>query len=427
MTAKQSRERQVGLALQHLEHGDAAMDQGDLAAALGHFRQALAGFRELALAGGASPAWQTQVAESQMRIGTALLRQGRTEAALACLADSRATGLQLLAARDAKAGPHGWWIATHLARLGETLFKEGDAPGQALEHYQAALDLWRTLAAANPGNGYDGEVATTLILIGIILEKQGDLPGALERFREALSLRQREAAIERSTQREWQAALAFAHAHVGAVLEMQQDLDGALASHRSSAAILRTLTSVEPDRTDWQEALACGLKSIGDVLEATGALDEAVAHHEQCVSILRGLLANGRGDRALRSSLAYTLKEIADMRQGLNDLPGALRSCQGSQRQWQELLDEEPDQLEWLECLAASHAHAGDLMEELEDLAGALRSCQQAVAVQRRLVAAEPRLEWRRDLGLSLDKLEYLQDLLLGAAVPEGHTSGSVH
>jgi tetratricopeptide (TPR) repeat protein len=85
---------------------------------------------------------------------------------------------------------------------------------KALEHYQVAIDLWRRLAAGNPA--YGGEVATTLILIGIILEKQGDLPEALERFREALSLRQQEADIERSTQREWQAALAFSHARAWA-------------------------------------------------------------------------------------------------------------------------------------------------------------------------------------------------------------------
>lgn len=426
MTAKQGRERRVGLALEHLEHGDAAMVQGDLAAALGHFRKALAGFRELALVGGTSPVWQTQVAESQMRIGTALLRQGRTEAALACLADSRATCLQLLASQDANDGPQ-WWVATHLTMLGKTLFQEADAPGQALEHCQAALDLWRRIAAENPGNGCNGEVASTLIVIGIILEKQGDLAGALERYREALSLRQREADVARSTQREWQAALAFAHGHVGAVLEMQGDLEGALTSQRSGVVILRALTAVEPDRTDWQECLACCLKSIGDILEATGILDEAVAHHEQCVGIWRRLLATGRSDRTLRSSLAYMLEEIADMRQGLDDLPGALRSCQESQREWQELVDQEPGQIEWLEGLGASHAHASDLMEELHDLAGAVRSCQQAVAIQRRLVAAEPRMEWRRDLALSLDKLEYLLDLLIGAATPDGREPGPVH
>jgi tetratricopeptide (TPR) repeat protein len=425
MTARTGQERRVGQALEHLDHGDAAMGQGDLAAALEHFHRALAGFRELAEPGAALSAWQTQVADSQRRIGTVLLRQGRTEAALACLAESRATGLALLVSGDAGAGA-AWWIATHLTRLGDTLFKDGDAPGKALEHYQAALDLWRRLAAESPG--YGGDVATTLILIGIMLEKQGDLPGALERFREALSLRQQEADIERSTQREWQAALAISHAHVGAVLGMQDDLDGALVSQRSSVAILRTLAAAEPDRSDWQEAFAIGLKSIGDILEATGALHDAAAHHEECASIWGRLLASGHGDRALRSSLAYTLEELADMRhQGLGDLAAALRSCQESQHHWQALLDKEPGELEWLEGLGVSHAHACDLLEELQDLAGALRSCEQALAVQRRLVAAEPRLEWRRDLGISLDKLDYLQERLMDAAAPEGPSPGSVH
>jgi hypothetical protein len=48
MTAKYGREYLVGQAVDHLGHGDAAMGQGDVAAALEHLHQTLAGLRELA-------------------------------------------------------------------------------------------------------------------------------------------------------------------------------------------------------------------------------------------------------------------------------------------------------------------------------------------------------------------------------------------
>jgi hypothetical protein len=60
-------------------------------------------------------------------------------------------------------------------------------------------------------------------------------------------------------------------------------------------------------------------------------------------------------------------------------------------------------------------------------LPGALRSCKQAVAILRRLAAAEPRLELRRVLGVSLYKLDHLQERLMTAAAPEGTTPGSIH
>jgi hypothetical protein len=71
--------------------------------------------------------------------------------------------------------------------------------------------------------------------------------------------------VERSTQGEWQVALAIAGAHVGAAPGVRDDLDGVPALHRSSVAILRTLALAALDRADGQEAFACGLKRIDNL------------------------------------------------------------------------------------------------------------------------------------------------------------------
>jgi tetratricopeptide (TPR) repeat protein len=415
MTAKPGTERQVGLAFEHLQHGGEALDQGDLAAALGHFRRSLAALRKLAAADPSVAVWPMQLAHCQMRIGTVLLRQGRTGPAEACLTESRAICLELLA-DDAAGKPHRWRAATHLEELGDAILEDAKDPDRALEHYQTALEVWRSLAAEEPAAGHDGAAAMTHMRIGTVLELRGDLQGALERFHEALSIRQKHAQTGPS-RNEWQAAVAFTHARVGAVLQEQASFKAALGSHRSCVEILRTLTVAEPAGNDWHEALAYSLKSIGDILKATGTPHEALEHHEESVSILSSLVAAGRSDPALLACLAFTLEQITDARQGLDDLPGALRSVQESQRLWQQLAAEEPAALTWQEKLGTSHMNACALMAELQDLAGAFRTCQQAVLIRRRLVEEAPaRLEWLHDLTMSQTRLEDLQSRLMSAA-----------
>jgi tetratricopeptide (TPR) repeat protein len=418
MTQKRGPEHRLALVFGHLQQGDEAMDQGDLSAALGHFRKGLAALRKLAQAEPSNGWWQKQLAHSQMRIGTVLLRQGRTAPARVCLEDSRAICLRAL---DADPGTQRmrWWIPTHLENLGDAIFEAGKDPDRALEHYQSALAIWRRLAAEDPEAADGGDVATALVRVGSILEVRGDLAGALERFREALALRLA-AAQAYPAMKGWQVAVAFTHARVGAVLEGQQDVEGALASHRSCVAILRGLVEAEPANTDWQEGLSYSLRSIGDILQSTGTLEEALEHHEQSAGIWSTLMAAGQRNSTLLGCLASTLEEIGDMRYGLEDLPGALRSCQESQRLWQQLVSSEPGTLEWRERLGTSHMNVSDLMEELQDLAGAFRSCQQAVATRQRLVDEAPtRVEWQHDLAVSQAKLEELTSRLMSPPTSE--------
>ena len=408
MTESSPLEHTVSRAFGLIRQAEESLEQGDLALALSFLQEGLLDFCRLAESDPQAIRWQTQMAHCQLRIGTVLLRQGSSGAlAQARFAASRQICVNLLAPGTASTGTRGW-AAMHLGQLCDVMLTEGGDPEAALENCQLALDIWRSLAAEEQTDGYDAEVATNLIRVGIIRQMQSDLNGALERVREALVIRRKHAQAG-SCRSEWQASLALAHAREGVVLDEMGDLEAALAAHRSALTILRELATAEPDNTDYLEALGFALKSIGDIAETAGTLHEALEHREQCVSIWRRLVATGRGDAALLGSLASTLEEIANLRYRLEDLPGALGSSQEAQLLWQQLVAEKPTRLECWEMLGASHARVGDLMEQLEDPAAALRCYQQSVTIWRDLVARErPTPQWQQCLALVQERLEEL-------------------
>lgn len=257
------RQEQVGHAFRHLWTGEDCLDQGDRAGALGHFRNSLSSFHALAAADPASIPWQTQLAHCHLRIGTALLRQGRTETAHASWAQSREICLKVLASGT---GPR-WWVATHLGRLCDAMLTDGGDADDALESSLMALEIWRSLAAQAPAEGNEVEVATSLIRVGTIRQMQGSLKTALEHFLEALEIRKHRAQ-EHPDESECQAAVALAHARVGMVLAELGELRAALSAHKSAAAGFRKLVAAEPDNTDWRNALGFARDSIDEIAQA---------------------------------------------------------------------------------------------------------------------------------------------------------------
>lgn len=111
------------------------------------------------------------VAQTQWRLGTALLKRGR-------LRDS-ALFLERSASRFRSLG-NGRKEARVLNDLGAARSLLGQ-PGQALETYQRALDLYRQ--ADSPSG-----VASAINNIGLVRESTGDLQGAIACYEEALAL-----------------------------------------------------------------------------------------------------------------------------------------------------------------------------------------------------------------------------------------------
>jgi len=98
--------------------------------------------------------------------------------------------------------------------------------------------------------------------VGIVLEAQGDLAGALQEYRASLAIVERLASSDPSNTG-WQRDLSLSYNTVryvleaqGDVLEAQGDLTGAMQEYRAALAIAERLASSDPSNTQWQQNLS---------------------------------------------------------------------------------------------------------------------------------------------------------------------------
>ena len=76
----------------------------------------------------------------------------------------------------------------------------------------------------------------------------------------------------------WQGTLSESYNNVGYILSVQGDLAGALESYRESVTINEKLVELEPANTLVQSALAGSYEDVGSALSAQGDLDNSACH-----------------------------------------------------------------------------------------------------------------------------------------------------
>ena len=104
------------------------------------------------------------------------------------------------------------------------------------------------LAAQDPGQAdWQRDLSVSYNKIGDVLLAQGDAPGALAAYRDALAIRERLAAQDPG-QADWQRDLSVSYNKIGDVLLAQGDAPGALAAYRDALAILSAWRPRTPAR-----------------------------------------------------------------------------------------------------------------------------------------------------------------------------------
>jgi tetratricopeptide (TPR) repeat protein len=158
----------------------------------------------------------------------------------------------------------------------------------ALTSFAASHDIFKRLAAADPGNaGWQRDLSVSHERIGGVLVEQGDLAAALKSFAASLAIDERLAAADPG-HAGWQRELSVSHNKIGDVLVAQGDLAAALTSFAASHDIFKRLAAADPGHAGWQRDLAFShwrLARYGD---------QPRVHWQQVVAILKGLQEQGR-------------------------------------------------------------------------------------------------------------------------------------
>ena len=119
---------------------------------------------------------------------------------------------------------------------------------------------------------------------------QGKLDEALKAYRDALAIRERLAAADRSNT-DAQRDLAVSYEQDRQRADGLGKLDEALEAYRADLAIAERLAAADASNTKWQRDLAVTHNKVGDVLKAQGKLDEALNAYRESLAIIARLVA----------------------------------------------------------------------------------------------------------------------------------------
>jgi non-specific serine/threonine protein kinase/serine/threonine-protein kinase len=175
------------LATSLLDHGyKLFLIRGELPHALALLSEAIPELTAIAAATPGEPRSLRLLALAHTRLADALIFQHRTTEAL----ESNRRALQILSAlhRDAPDNTDFALLEAFAERQGGQLLLQLGQVADASVHAQAALDAYRTLAAADPGVAiYHINLAPTLTLLGQIALRRGHPQAALDLTREAVT------------------------------------------------------------------------------------------------------------------------------------------------------------------------------------------------------------------------------------------------
>jgi tetratricopeptide (TPR) repeat protein/MinD-like ATPase involved in chromosome partitioning or flagellar assembly len=235
--------------------------------------------------------------------------------------------------------------------------------------------------------------------------ERGNLPAALESYRESLAIAERLAKSD-PERPEWQSNLAVLQNKIADVLVAQGDLAAALRSFRDGFAIVEGLARADPDNAVWQRDLSASLNKIADVLAAQGDFAGALKSYRRSLAISKRLVHADPGNAAWQRDLSVSFNRIADVLMAQGDLVGALKSYRESLAIFERLAHADPANAAWQRDLSVSFDRIADVLVAQGDLAGALESYRDSLAIFQRLTHADPaNAAWQRDLSVTLNQI----------------------
>jgi tetratricopeptide (TPR) repeat protein len=261
------------------------------------------------------------------------------------------------------------WAGLAAARLGVLLEEQGDIPG-AKAAYRQAIAIGHTESAG-----------PAVLALGVLLQEQRDLSGAKDAYRQAIATRHAESAGN--------AAL-----RLGFLLQEQGDISGATAAYRQAIAIGHT------------ESAGPAALTLGVLLREQGDIPGARAAYRQTIAIGH---AESAGPAAVE--LGMSLREEGD-------IPGATAA--------------------YRQAIATRHAESagkaaaklGFLLQEQRDLSGAKDAYRQAInsghAESAGLAALALGVLLREQGDIPGAKAAYRQAIAIGHAASAGPAAGAL-
>jgi eukaryotic-like serine/threonine-protein kinase len=288
---------------------------GDVAGALDSYRKAEAIRRQVAAARPGDVDAQERLGASAVKVADALFGRGDLANAVGQYRQVRTVREAALrlspTKRSLRAG-----LAEVTGRLCTVLVPTGDVPG-ALDNCARNAELLRGLQASDPAAGpWPAQLALNRIATGNAQRLSGDPKTAAVTLHDAVTgletlLR------ERPDNADLARRLAVAHAYRANALADLGDLAGAAEHYGAAVGRLSRLAALDPANTRFRTDLVYMLTKRGELLAKAGALDRARASTSQALALQReSALAPGAPPEVLNDYAWHLVScEPPDLRQ----------------------------------------------------------------------------------------------------------------
>jgi serine/threonine-protein kinase len=289
--------------------------------------------------------------------------------------------------------------------LGELTDKIGSKP-EALAAHRKALAVRRELAEAPEADAATRvDVARSLLAVGWLQHRTGDMTGAKTSYEEARRLAEGLLAND-SAGDPLQAVLGLAHQRMGQLLQDTGEPAAGLASFERGIETWQKSADTHPDVTRFQSELGSGYRSIGVLLEQTGKPTEALNAFERALMIRQKLADANPSITRFQSELATSDRDIGYRLQLAGKPAEALAAFKRALVIRQKLADANPNVTDFQYELSRIHEFIGWALQRTGDPAEALASIERAVAIAQKLADANPSVaQWQSQLAINLSYL----------------------
>jgi serine/threonine-protein kinase len=286
-----------------------------------------------------------------------------------------------------------------LSQIGQVRMDQGDLPA-ALEAFKEAKRLAAGLVERDPDNGaWRAELGAAHFWAGSVFWMQRDLDGALDSFRQYLD-ESRELVEREPENLDWQLELSYAYSNIGSVREAQGDVPGAIDALQESLEINQRLVAAQPDNAEWRSELAGGHSWLGRALLSQGDLTQSSIHYLANRDLLEELVREDPDNRRYRWLLGIAHGKVA-IAYELQGMPDEARPAYDAYLAINlELVREDPENSTWQRELAVARRFRGELAHTDRDSERAVAELDAARTILRRLIDLDPtNTDWTRQLA----------------------------
>ncbi|MGH8727595.1 MAG: tetratricopeptide repeat protein [Burkholderiales bacterium] len=293
------------------------------------------------------------------------------------------------------------FLAQAYEQIGNIMINQGDNQG-ALDSYKQAVSIgeqWGEQGLAV--NWWKERLGASYEAVGNVLHQEGNLAEAIKSYRSALALRH-ELEQDEPENPDKKRSLVWAHIYVGDVLQEQGDLTGALNQLETA---LSAIGPFEADRA-WQLEVAGAYERMGNLYRYRGQHDRAQEALNTSHKVMEKMEAEEPNNAIWRHYLAALHRDLGDLSKAAQNYTAARRDYEIACKRFEELSEADKTNVTYRADLATCQDCLGDLLTSIGQIDAAEKQYQSAFAIRKQLAGGrEGGFPLKRVLAMSQQNL----------------------